>query len=489
MLKTKLHKFRHLLIAHKNILIGIGIFLVALLLRIVEVADKLHWTLDEEFWSLLSYQVSTGRNIPLIGGHIGGTGVYSGPLFVWLSGGLFWLMANDPVRVMVVVGGLNALSALCVYRAVSLRHGHPSAVASGLLVATSFLLVLYDRKYWNASLLPLLASVVYWANSEPRLGKTHKVVISSLAAILAFQSHMAGVIVLLWTALWLWRRYHGRALVVMLSLFGLTHLPWFAFELRYDFPSSRAVLELLHGSPSQTGQTSVLAPLRLFVVTLGRSILTQATNRSLELTHCQAYQTSRSMPPIGIYGLLGLGLWKLRESTFRGEQALMAIALGLVGVYYVLAPDLFYQGQLAEYFFLPVMPIWLAVVGVSMANLRTFGYAILGLVITINLSMGLSVVHSVPYRLKHELVSGVIAQLEGRPFELVVEARPCQEFGFLYLFLTQGAVPSASQYDPLLGWLYDLNPKDPKVKVLINQTTNTFSITELDSQLRQTTVD
>ena len=295
--KKKTHKERT-----GSVLPLIVILLLAVFLRFSKLTELFHWTMDEEFWSYLPFNVATGYHLPLIGGHISGTGLYSGPLFVWLMAIPFFVAGGNPVGIAAIVSAMGVATTLATFVVGKTLFDRRTGLFAALFSAGSFLMVLYDRKYWNASPIPLLSLVTIYCLFKISQRSYKWAYLLAIALAIAFHAHMtSGVLLLLVVVSWLSFRLPvaKRDIVGAIILFTVFQAPLVLFELRHGFTNAKALQRMLIQAPSSIGFLQASSEVgKLTLTTLGRLVY-MPPNRDIayELTLCPAYAGTRSSPP------------------------------------------------------------------------------------------------------------------------------------------------------------------------------------------------
>lgn len=473
----------------KWLLLG-SILVIAIWLRFWRLDQLFHWTLDEEYWSYVAYNVATGYHLPLIGGPIGGTGVYLGPLFVWFMGFIFWVIRSNPWWLAAFVSSTGVVSTLSLYLVAKRWYSVQVALVASALYATSTLAVIYDRKYWNASLAPILSilsiHLVYKLGKRP----TYPLVILLGAVVtLAINAHMTGLVLVIFGLLGLClQRVNWRYLLVYLGTIAVLHIPLVAFDIRHNFINTQALVALF--GPDQdpkdsleTYQSHQVSVGPLIGHTFGRLLYTPATDIADELTLCRAMAQSRSRPPIAylvLGSLVGVyGLYRLWIGDFAA--ILLLINVVLVGAYGWVSPENFYPGQLSEYYLLPSFGAFFILTGQLIIHvhkrLPLVAISLVVFLLIINTQTGLNLKHSHSYASKFETVTAAISNLGDRPFTLGVTGHECQIYGYRYLFSYFDREPVASYLDPTFGWLYQelMSSIEPEVGVVIDADSATIT--------------
>jgi hypothetical protein len=456
-----------------------------LFLRFYKLSALFHWTLDEEFWSYVPYNIATGYHFPLIGGHISGTGLYSGPMFVWLMAVPFFLFGGNPIGIAVFVSLLGVLTTTAVFLVGKVLFGRKAALIASLVSASSFLMTIYDRKYWNASAIPLLSLLIMWCIAKIAKGQRRWAFLLASVLALAFHAHMTSGALLLFVIIsWIVLRLPIRKKEILLAigLFLLLQVPLLAFELRHEFINSKALVNLV-SRPHETTSFSIAAVdvARLALNTAGRLLYAPAgLDIANELTLCTQYATRRFRPPIWSILLALVALWNLfRERKRPGVKLLLMLfganLLGLVWYRMRAAPGNWYQGQLSEYFFFPSYPgVFLSLGLLAEDWMRRLGkraWAIkIGLagLLLVNVLALLSSKHTDGYSLKRSIVEKIANDLGDNEFTLSVEGNdPCRIYGYRYLFSVLGKEPASSYLDPQFGWLYEKRRSQEEAQISV----------------------
>lgn len=476
------------------------ILMLAAFLRFYKLGDLFHWTLDEEFWSYIPFNIASGYHIPLIGGHISGTGLYSGPLFVWLMAIVFFLTQGNPLGIAVFVSMLGVVTTALTYFVGKTLFNNKVGLIASLLSASSMLMTIYDRKYWNANPIPLLSLLTILSIYQISKGKLKWSYLLALVLSIAFHAHMtSGALLLLVIVAWFVLKLPIKEKTVFYSigLFFLMQLPLLLFELRHNFLNTRALLSFFSNAAKSTPLIpSFIQVGKLFSNTAGRLVF-MPTNLDIakELTLCQDYALFRSQPPIWAVAVALLSLifiaTKYKKTGFRLLG--ITVIVNFLGIlwYRLLAGSIWYPGQLSEYFFLPSFPIiflGLSALAVKLLE-KTKVYRILviifiAILVLINVSALITATHSDSFTDKLQVVTQALRKVENSSFIFNIEGDDrCLIYGYRYLFSYLRNEPSASYLDPEFNWLYQdrLPQETPKkeVKIILRSGTITLNVKDV----------
>ena len=296
-MKLRLKKVLNFLRLHKYI---VATLLVATLVRFYKLTDLFHWTLDEEFWAYTIHNLASGHHFPLIGGHAAGTGLYTGPFFVWLMAPLFFLIGSKPVLIAVLMSLIGVITTAAIYFLLPLKNKTQRLLAT-LIYALSPIIVIYDRKFWNASSFPLLSILTIYLLNKLRKHYSHKqTLLLALVLTIAFHANLSGIILTFFTATYMVLNKFSRKSFATLALyFFIFQTPLYAFEIRHDFLNTKALVKLTQNH--QAANPSFLDSIDATVTSISRFIYTNPYDIANEITLCSAYQKNPSNPPITSY--------------------------------------------------------------------------------------------------------------------------------------------------------------------------------------------
>lgn len=464
-----------------------AILLLAAVLRFYRIADLLHWTLDEEYWSYIPYNIATRYHIPLIGGHISGTGLYSGPLFVWTMAVPFFVGVGHPLGTAFFVSSLGVATVAVMYIVGRRLFDRRVGLIASLFTASSFLWVIFDRKYWNATPIPLLSLLTILSLHNIAKGKKRWALLLAASLAMAFHAHMTSAVLLMFAVIgWFVLKLplRGREVRVALAGFLLLQMPLALFELRHGFVNTKALMGFLTGPAQRTPLLgSIREVITLTFTTMGRLVYAPLNlDLAKELTLCSQYATQRYNPPIWAILLAAAALAAVLAGRKKLGNKLMLLMLGVnvLGLIWYrtrAGTASWYPGQLSEYYLFPSFPVVSLSLAVLIAallkRLRSrawIAYGALGILAAANASAVLTATHSDGFAGKAATVRSVIAVVDDEPFSLSVESDdPCRIYGYRYLFTVYGREPVRSYLDDTLGWLYQerLPEQTPTKRVTI----------------------
>lgn len=476
---------------------------LAVLVRFWHLQSLFHWTLDEEYWSYVAFNVATGRHFPLIGGPIGGTGVYLGPLFVWLMGIVFLLVGSNPIWIATMVSVIGVLTTGLIYILFNKYIEKNPAILVSALYGSSTLVTIYDRKYWNASLAPILSLFSLYLLYSLRKNPTFKnIVILACVVSLAVNAHMTGLALVIFGLIGIIvSRIPAKLIVIYMLTILVLHTPLILFDIRHDFTNSRSVVSLITGQkslqPEIQQETDVVLDNgvdKLIVGGFARLLYVPARDISNELTLCKPMASSRTPSTYIYYGftliILGYSLFQLKDKNL--PAILLWTNILLVVTYKLLSPDSFYPGLLSDYYLLPSFIAFLLLASQLFIKVyKWFPQVVIGvitLIIVSNLHTTLQLVHSHSYQQKYQTVRSSLDMVRDRAFTLKVVGHECQIYGYRYLYTWLGREPVASYLDGSFGWLYEdsLPQEDPEVEVVIDADSARIEVNEIDTPLEKT---
>ena len=206
-------------------------------LRLWNAEDKYVFTADEEYQVTYASTIIKDFHPVWIGVSAANTGFYLGPWFTYLTAGLLKISAGDPLITIYLTAALGAAATALVYVLGKAIFGSKTGLLAGLIYATSPLLVYFDQRYWNPSLLPVLSLVLLL--SLIKLKESYWWLIPfSAAYALVFNSHLSLIpyaLVLIPALLFRQSKSPRRKILppvlVSLALFAVIYSPLIVFDL------------------------------------------------------------------------------------------------------------------------------------------------------------------------------------------------------------------------------------------------------------------
>jgi hypothetical protein len=188
-------------------------------------------------------------------------GAYNPPLFVYVTA-LPVAVRDDPLAATAFVGVLAAAAVILTYVVLRPRFGALVALGAAALFATAPWSVLYGRKLWGQSVLPVVATALLWSMftvlERPR---SRAIALIPILLCLAFQLNFSalalvipGAFVLLYCA----RELHWPAFALGAGVAALLLSPWLYHEVTTGF----ADVSLLSGAPGDGDHPRPLETLR-----------------------------------------------------------------------------------------------------------------------------------------------------------------------------------------------------------------------------------
>jgi 4-amino-4-deoxy-L-arabinose transferase-like glycosyltransferase len=227
-------------------LIAIGALAGWLRLRQLELAE---FKFDEATAVALARRVLDGDLVTA--GLTSSIGAENPPLFVYLTA-IPLVARDDPLAATAFVGGLGTAAVILTYVVLRPRLGALVALGAAALFATSPWAVLYGRKLWGQSLLPLVAVMLLWSLlAVLERSRTRAVAFVPVLLCVAFQLNFSAFVlvlpaatVLLYRVTTLHWRWLGAGVVGAVVLLS----PWLYHEATSGFddvsvllPGGRAV--------------------------------------------------------------------------------------------------------------------------------------------------------------------------------------------------------------------------------------------------------
>lgn len=436
----------------------IFIVIVAACFRFYNFVSLFHWTMDEEYWSYIPQNIATGYHFPLIGGSIAGTGLYTGPLFVYLMAIPAFVFSGSPLGFGITVATLGILGAVLIF--VLGKHMFSSKVAflAAFLYSASFLMAIFDRHYWNASLTPFLSLLVLFF-----VFKKSYIPLALVLAV-AFHAHGTGIALMIFSAaslLLLRVNLLDKKLILGVLLFIILQVPLVAFDLRHNFLNTRAALQNISKPKSANYRPQSVVP--SFLSTSSRLIYFPSNDLNLEQTLCPFYQKTPALPVVSVVIILLIligAFLSFKKNNQAGKLSFLLIVATLVSL-------LFFKDKISEYYFSPTFVPIFFLAALALSNLGKKPLVILlTLYFALNLTNLLTAKRAYPFDAKLDAVTKSLTEVGNEPFSLTVTSSdPCQIYGFRYLYSFTRHEPASSYMDSYFLWFYEHKiPKDKPVK-------------------------
>ncbi len=232
-------------------MLGIGVLAGWLRLRDL---DLVEFKLDEATAVDLARRLLEG-DFPTVG-LTSSVGADNPPLFVYLTA-VPLALRDDPLAATAFVGVLGVAAVILTYIVLRPRFGAFVALGAAALLATAPWSVLYGRKLWGQSVLPVVAAALLWSMfAVLERSRSRAVVFIPILLCLAFQLNFSALaLVIPATVLLLYRAHtvHWPAFALGVGIAALLLAPWLYHEVASGFTDVATVLSGAPGGEDEPG--------------------------------------------------------------------------------------------------------------------------------------------------------------------------------------------------------------------------------------------
>ncbi len=429
------------------------ILILSTILRYWKLGEWTYFGLDQEYTIYLIQRIVGGVNYPLIGVNVSDTGLYLGPLFLYFGSFWHWWGKGDPVFASSVAAGMGVFVTWLIYYVATKVFHHKIGLLAALFWAVSFPLVVWDRKFWNPSWIPMLSLLILLSLYQIENGQKKFLYLLVLGFGLGFSSHLQIVMFLpliIYVVLRYWRSLRPKLLKALGILLILVS-PLIIFDLSHQFAMSKSLYHPKSGMPANTATNylNLVVGITRFIGVWGKPELTLENSPvAANLIH------KVKVSPISWIVLLG-GLiysWQKRSQNKMNRYFFLLISTTL------LLP-VFYQKPISDYYLLYIAPwllIWLAYYidylwkkQSVVAQIFIVLFLISQMITFFRSTMNFSLAE------KQKAVRFASVFVEDGKYILNADDDKISFGGYRYLFTRYGKTPAKSYIDNNLGWLYE----------------------------------
>ncbi|OGH38265.1 MAG: hypothetical protein A3B44_01285 [Candidatus Levybacteria bacterium RIFCSPLOWO2_01_FULL_38_21] len=281
-----------------------AILLVGFFLRIFKLSEFMVFIGDQGWFYLSARDMLLTGKIPLVGITSSHTWLHQGPYWTYILGFIFLISNFNPVAPAYFTGVFGVISALLIYKVGSELFSKQIGLISGLLYATSPLIIFYDRMPYHTTLIPFFSllfilSIYKWLLGKAIFFPAVILVISILYNLeLATTSLWAVLIVFLIYGIYKKRQFvlelrNFKIILLSIFVFVVPMFPILNYDFYHGFPQTLKFVAWmgykflrLFGTPSVgtiTEQSSYLTVLSFLLEFYKRLIFTQSYQVALIL--------------------------------------------------------------------------------------------------------------------------------------------------------------------------------------------------------------
>ncbi len=480
----------------KEIIFLFAIAALGLFLRLYKLKENFYYTMDEEVMNLIQRRIVLGQHFPLIGS-VSAIGTYLGPIFYYFGAGVLFLSKLNPLGQGIFAAILGTMNILFIYKVTGQLFNKTTGMIAAFLYSTSFLMVIFDRRFWHLMPGPFLSLIVLWSIYKIKKGSLKFIYPLVLAIIFGINTDYTNAILILFTIV-CWVVFQlplkKKEVLVAFLLLVLSNIPLLVFDLRHDFLNTRKIVayftqrhikavvntdrEVLGNTGFEQAVQSSILPF----ITLSRLFYTISDlNISEQHTYCKPYIVSRNkaqgflLP--GFFAVILVIFFYLTYKSFKQKNNL---GYKLVALFYfifqtgILGYAFFLKGDVFEHYLATLMPYMFIIVSVVLASLyskkwRILVYGFLFIFIISNIILITKAYNPFGFKNKMNAVKYALNQVGDDNFSLDSLSSCYRWDGFYYPFVYFGRHPEKSYQDPNYSWLFDykVSEKHPNKIVVI----------------------
>lgn len=469
------------------------VILVGFILRVYNLPNLFYYTMDEEVMNLIQRRIILGEHFPLIGS-VSPLGTYLGPIFYYFGALILLVSKLNPIGQSYFAAILGVFNIFLIYFVAKKLFNTRTGLLAALFYSTSFLMVIFDRRFWHLTPGPILSLLVLLSIFKIKHGSIKYVYLLTAALIFGWNTDYTNLILFLFTVVsWVIFKLplFKKEILIALLIFGISNAPLVLFDLRHDFLNSKAFIsyftnkeqrhtpdrdQLGRGRGEQTYLTAILP-----LITFSRALFVNSDlNISEQHTYCKQYILDRNLKQGVILPILSLFIiLSFSYLTFKYRKKQIFFSYQIILLFYLIFQlgVLFYaavfKGDVFEHYLATLLPylfIILSVVVWFIFNSR-FKYLAIAFVlifIFFNLKLNFQVSNTLSLNNKISAAKFALNSVGSENFSL--DSLSCFKFdGFYYPFLLFDRHPIKSHQDPNYSWLYnyEVAEKHPKKIVVM----------------------
>lgn len=475
----------------------ISILLLAAFLRFYNLPQLFVFTADEEYQTTLAQTIVKDFHIIWIGVSAANLEFYLGPFWTYFTAFWLFISGGNPLITGYIASAIGVLTTFLLFVVGTRLFNYKVGLITSFLYASLPLMVFFDQKYWNPTLVPFLSLAMLLSLYETRHSQKWWIVFT-VAYGLVFHTHLSlaplGIVAIYW--LIKGRNITKIILIYSLIAFIVVISPLLVFDYFHKFSNITTPLRINQiASTKSTTFNPIQHSIALFD-TMGRLFYLQPfRSNSNEVLYGCASKTldlysAQSLPilPLSIIALVILGWFLLqRETWLKDNSRLLALFIMTI-----LLSFLFFSGATSEYYLLGFYPLFLFLPALLLEAIKGWYryFIIIGILILslTGIFTILTAQEDYGIQTKKNMIAKVMQVINTDTFDLQEDGMCHHWEGWRYLFTVYGKTPLRSSADKSLGWLYpnDISKAPSQYSVIITEaktpinfdTSNSIKISE-----------
>lgn len=445
----------------------IGIILVMILasvLRLWNVAGLFSFGIDEEYQAHLAWEQLKNFHVIWIGVNASNVGYYLGPGFVYLNALLFKVSHGDPIILGYFSSFMGILTTFSIFYITNKLFGEKAAFIATLIYASSALMIFYDRRFWNPSLLPILSVWMFYSLIKAH-GDSRWLLLSSFIMAASYHIHITFWIFypfIFFTVLMIWKKIHWYIRISALFIFILGTLPLLVFDFIHNFENLMMPIQFFQNL-AQKDSSFTLHISEAFSALARIWVLDPFGSIDESVPGAMLLRTSGHI----IFALLSIGviIFNILKKNEYSSRFLVLLCLAYLTAF------LLYPGSIAEYYLLAFFPLFIILSGLFLQQFSTKLLIFPSIIfIFFNCLAVFSTSQQYGLSAKKELIQKVSKQIGNQHYNLETQGSYRTFGGWRYLFKIYGKTPSQSSADEYFSWIYpdEINKTSAQYKVIIS---------------------
>ena len=436
---------------------------------------------DEEHQTTLAMTIVKDFHIIWIGVSAANLDFYLGPFWVYFTSFWLFLSKGDPLITGFVASTIGVFTTLLIFLVGKKLFSTKVGLIASILYASLPLIVFFDRKYLTPTLIPFLSLTMLFSLYQTKYSNKWWILFAA-AYGLVFHTHLSLIFFGLVGLYFLIRdrKSLSKKIIVISSIVFLTIIsPLVAFDYFHKWSNITVPFRLFNTLNTNSFNINLKTHSKSLFESLGRlwylnsgTVITDEIPFDCSLIFTDSV-TTRTKPSfwLSILSFILLFWFLLRKPTWQ-DRSYKLLALSIL---VILIPFLIFPGGAFEYYLLGFFPLFLFLPGILLQNIKRWGEIIIvGMVVSFPL-LGIYTIMNTnldfSFKVKKELISQVVREIEDQPFELYEDGLCHKYEGWRYLFSVYGKRPERSSTDPVLGWLYpeEITNKQARYTIIVSE--------------------